>query len=585
MKLAHRLIGSFVLVGVIGFAVSSVGIWGMSQINERDQMLYEKELRGISLLKQCTINMLYVGRAVRNVMLAPSEERRLKSFETIDKNIELLKSNLRDVDSMVYSARGVELLKKLNELMPGYQEEVSRIVSIAKREGIGSSHESSAYLFGPFSVKVNELDQAMQELVVLKEGNAKKSVEANLIAYHDTSTLLIVLTVASLAIGVGLGLVITRSLTKQLGGEPDAAVGVAQKVAGGDLTTAIDVKPGDTGSIMAAMQSMQQNLASVISNVRMNAEGVATASTQISMGNTDLSQRTEEQASALQQTAATMDQFGTTVSTNADNARLANQLAASASQVAFKGGEAVKQVVHTMKGIDESSKRIAEIIGVIDGIAFQTNILALNAAVEAARAGEQGRGFAVVASEVRSLAGRSADAAKEIKSLIGASVVQVEQGTLLVDEAGRTMEDVVLSIKRVSEVVGEISSASTEQNTGVSQIGQAVNQLDQTTQQNAALVEESAAAAQSLDQQARELVAAVSVFKLANSQLPVKRSNASNQPQVHARNLSVVAGNPIRPSLGPQGGILLTKAGSPSALGRSVPTAGRTGTDDAWETF
>jgi len=581
MKLGPKLVGAFILVSAIGAAVSGVGIWGMSNINERDQALYDKELLGVSTLKQSTIEMLYIGRSVRNVLLAPSEERRAVSFERIQKNMASLQGNLTKVETMVHTEQGKALLEKVRRLLPEYQATVEQIISIAKREGVGNSRESSEYLFGTFSKKVNEMDQAMLDLVTLKETNAKKSVDANLAAFHETSTLLIALTIASLFVGVGLGVLIARSLMKQLGAEPEEAVDLAQTVANGDLTVNIKLKPGDTGSIMAAMQSMQQNLASVISNVRMNAEGVATASTQISMGNTDLSQRTEEQASALQQTAATMDQFGTTVSTNADNAKLANQLASSASQVATKGGEVVKQVVDTMKGIDESSKRIAEIIGVIDGIAFQTNILALNAAVEAARAGEQGRGFAVVASEVRSLAGRSAEAAKEIKTLIGASVERVEHGSLLVDEAGRTMEEVVLSIRRVSDVVGEISSASMEQNTGVSQIGQAVNQLDQTTQQNAALVEESAAAAQSLDQQARELVAAVSVFKLAQGGHAVNRPAASNQPQVQAPKLTVAASNPGRPKVSAPA----QRAVTPQASGQSPAITTRTGTDDDWETF
>ena len=585
MKLAQKLIGSFVMVSTIGVAVSGVGIWGMSQISQRDQMLYEKELQGISSLKQATIDMLYVGRAMRNVILAPSEERRARSLQRIETSLAALQANLLRVEPLIYSDQGKLLLSDVKRLLPEYLQVVQDLVKITQREGLGNSRESVEHLFGPFSKKVDEMDQAMQRLVELKDANARKSLEANLASYHGTSTLLITLTAASLIIGVGLGLWITRGLMKQLGGEPDAAVAAAQSVAAGDLTSTLHVQPGDTTSIIATMQAMQHKLASVIANVRMNAEGVATASTQISMGNTDLSQRTEEQASALQQTAATMDQFGTTVSTNADNARLADQLATNASRVASKGGEVVKQVVHTMRGIDESSKRIAEIIGVIDGIAFQTNILALNAAVEAARAGEQGRGFAVVASEVRSLAGRSAEAAKEIKTLIGASVERVEQGTLLVDEAGRTMDEVVLSIQRVSDVVGEISSASMEQNTGVSQIGQAVNQLDQTTQQNAALVEEGAAAAQSLDQQAKDLVAAVSVFRLAHVSPEPASTPTSQERKVNGYKLSIAAGSPA--SFRPEGQAANQPSAhrSPTALGPSSAARMRTGTDDDWESF
>jgi methyl-accepting chemotaxis protein len=333
--------------------------------------------------------------------------------------------------------------------------------------------------------------------------------------YAQARITVLALMAAAIAAGFGLAFVITRGLVNQLGGEPAAAVAVARAVAAGDLSTQIHLKPGDSNSLLAHLAAMQTSLAHTVSQVRQGSEGVATASSEIAQGNQDLSGRTEQQAASLQQTAATMDELGSTVRNNADNARQANQLALSASGVAVKGGEVVGQVVQTMKGINESSKKIADIIGVIDGIAFQTNILALNAAVEAARAGEQGRGFAVVASEVRSLAQRSAEAAKEIKRLISASVERVDLGTTLVDQAGHTMEEIVLSIRRVTDIVGEISSASVEQSNGVTQVGQAVTQMDQATQQNAALVEESAAAAESLRQQAQQLVQAVAVFKLA----------------------------------------------------------------------
>ncbi len=310
-----------------------------------------------------------------------------------------------------------------------------------------------------------------------------------------------------------IGLIVRRSL-RQLGAEPGEAVSLAQSVAHGDLSHAIALKPGDSDSMMAQFKYMQENLAKIVWDVRQGAEGVATASIQIAQGNSDLSARTEHQASALEQTAASMEQLDTTVKQNADSARQANQLAKSASNVAIRGGEVVAQVVQTMKGINESSHKIFEIIGVIDGIAFQTNILALNAAVEAARAGEQGRGFAVVATEVRSLAGRSAQAAREIKSLISASVERVDQGNVLVDHAGMTMQEVVGSIQRVTEIIGAISVASDEQSSGVGQVVEAISQMDQVTQQNAALVEEMAAAAESLNSQAQELVQTVSVFKL-----------------------------------------------------------------------
>jgi len=319
---------------------------------------------------------------------------------------------------------------------------------------------------------------------------------------------------AALFVGIALAVLITRGLLAQLGGEPATAVALARAVAEGDLSTPIRLRAGDRQSLMAALSHMQASLAEVVHSVRAGSEQVATASSEIAQGNSDLSGRTEQQASALQQTAASMEELGSTVKQNADNARQADALAREASEVASRGGAAVTRVVETMRGINESSRRISDIIGVIDGIAFQTNILALNAAVEAARAGEQGRGFAVVASEVRSLAQRSGEAAREIKALIATSVERVEQGTAQVDEAGATIGEVVQAIGRVSTVVSEISAASHEQSSGVAQVGQAVTQMDQTTQQNAALVEQSAAAAESLRQQAQSLVAVVAAFRL-----------------------------------------------------------------------
>jgi methyl-accepting chemotaxis protein len=312
-----------------------------------------------------------------------------------------------------------------------------------------------------------------------------------------------------------VSLAITRSLLRQLGGEPNVAADITRRIAQGDLTVDIALKGGDQSSLLYAIKSMRDSLSSIVGHVRTGSEGVAAASAEIAQGNNDLSARTESQASALQETAASMEELSSTVSQNADNARQANQLAQNASTVAVQGGAVVAQVVDTMKGINESSRKISDIISVIDGIAFQTNILALNAAVEAARAGEQGRGFAVVASEVRSLAGRSADAAKEIKNLINDSVQRVEQGSALVDQAGVTMHDVVNSIRRVTDIMSEISAASSEQSAGVSQVGEAVAQMDQATEQNAALVEEMAAAAASLKSRSNELVDTVSVFKLS----------------------------------------------------------------------
>jgi methyl-accepting chemotaxis protein len=330
---------------------------------------------------------------------------------------------------------------------------------------------------------------------------------------------------------VGVTAAVASSITSQLGMEPGAASELAQRIAEGDLTHTFTLGRNDKASLASALDNMLGTLKTIVSSVRQGSEGVATASAEIAQGNNDLSARTEQQASALEETAASMEELGSTVKQNADSARQANQLAQSASTVAVSGGEVVGQVVETMKGINEASRKIGDIISVIDGIAFQTNILALNAAVEAARAGEQGRGFAVVASEVRSLAGRSADAAKEIKTLINTSVERVEQGTALVDKAGATMTEVVSSIRRVTDIMGEISAASNEQASGVAQVGEAVTQMDQATQQNAALVEEMAAAASSLKSQAQELVETVATFKLDGNDKMVRANVRSSIPK------------------------------------------------------
>jgi methyl-accepting chemotaxis protein len=319
---------------------------------------------------------------------------------------------------------------------------------------------------------------------------------------------------AALAAAIALSLLISRHVLRVIGGEPAQVGTVVSRIAAGDISTPVAVNPGDTSSILAGIGRMQSSLFNVVHEVRAGAESVATASSQIAQGNLDLSSRTEEQASSLQQTAASVEQMTSAVRTNADTAAQANQLATTASEVAARGGAVVQQVVATMDEISGSSRRIADIIGVIDGIAFQTNILALNAAVEAARAGEHGKGFAVVASEVRNLAQRSATAAREIKTLIEDSVGRVDEGSRLVGDAGSTIADIVVQVKRVSDLMSEITAATLEQSSGITQINTAVAQLDQTTQQNAALVEESAAASESLKSHGARLLEAVSVFRL-----------------------------------------------------------------------
>jgi len=404
---------------------------------------------------------------------------------------------------------------------------------------------------------------------------------------------LLVALVCATALGlIGFSWYGARSLRRRL----VVAQEVAERVRDGNLAMAIrDDARDELSPLLATLRDMQTALAGVVGSVRQNADGVATASAQIAQGNHDLSSRTEQQASALEETAASMEELSSTVRQNADNARQGNQLAQNASSVAMRGGEVVGQVVDTMKGINDASRRIADIIGVIDGIAFQTNILALNAAVEAARAGEQGRGFAVVASEVRSLAGRSAEAAKEIKGLISDSVQRVEQGTALVDQAGATMTEVVTAIRRVTDIMGEISAASTEQSQGVAQVGEAVTQMDQATQQNAALVEQSAAAAESLKAQARQLVQAVAVFRLAHG------ADSQDVPTPVARVAQKPAGKtfPAVERRGPDRSKKVTRIAStkPAAAPRAEPpeltaqaatrkpAAAAEGGDDDWTTF
>jgi methyl-accepting chemotaxis protein len=325
----------------------------------------------------------------------------------------------------------------------------------------------------------------------------------------------------AIAIAVGAAWIISSGLIRELGGEPEYAVDIVGSIAAGNLAVVIDTRPGDRHSLLYAMRGMRDSLVEIIGQVRAGSQTIAQASAEIAAGNLDLSGRTEQQASTLEETASSMEELTGTVKQNADHARQANQLAMSASDVAVKGGAVVAEVVQTMASINESSKKIVDIIGVIDGIAFQTNILALNAAVEAARAGEQGRGFAVVATEVRNLAQRSASAAKEIKTLIGDSVEKVDAGAKLVDEAGATMLEIVDSVKRVTDIMGEISTASMEQTSGIEQVNIAIGMMDSVTQQNAALVEQAAAAADALENQAGNLARVVSVFKLDDAQVPV----------------------------------------------------------------
>ena len=465
-------------------------------------------------------NMLhYQDAASIDKQIAVAYASRKRIGEALDK-----------LQSQITSAGGQASMEKFKGPRAQYVSLQDRYIEAVKA---GRADDARAILLQDIPAVRVTYRQALDGMLTHQDGLMKTSIEEAASAVRSIQWAVGIAIPVALLVALIMGLQIIRSITRPI----TQAVNVAHAVAAGELTYPIDVRGSDeTAQLLQALQSMQEGLVQVVGKVREGSESVAIASQQIAQGNSDLSARTESQASALQQTAASMEQLNSTVRQNADNARQANQLAVSASSVAQQGGDVVADVVRTMKEINDSSNKISDIIGVIDGIAFQTNILALNAAVEAARAGEQGRGFAVVASEVRSLAGRSAEAAREIKSLIGASVERVESGTALVGRAGQTMAEVVGAIQHVTDIMGEISAASTEQSQGVAQVGEAVTQMDQVTQQNAALVEEMAAAAASLNTQARELVETVAVFQLGTStaltsRAPLRRPDTAHTPK------------------------------------------------------
>jgi methyl-accepting chemotaxis protein len=504
LRLGAKLTLAFGVVLAFSAVIGGSSLWRLSEVNHESSELGRHWLPAVGHANRMRAAVLEFrdfeskhANATDEAYLAEYEDKMAAARSRIEEEVAAYKT-------LPVNQQEKELLAAFDKTWADYQTVNKNVVAMMRR---GEAVDARDVSDGAALMAAEETISAVDALSELGFAGGQASVDRAETTYRDAMTMVLALLGAALVLGIGLALTITRSVLRQLGGEPAAAVAVAQAVAQGDLSTHIPLRRGDSVSLMARLAEMQQGLAQVVSNVRSGSESVATASQQIAQGNNDLSGRTEQQAASLQQTAATMDELGSTVRNNADNAKQANQLALGASSVAVKGGEVVGQVVLTMRGINDSSKKIADIISVIDGIAFQTNILALNAAVEAARAGEQGRGFAVVASEVRSLAQRSAEAAKQIKQLISTSVERVEQGTALVDQAGRTMEEIVSAIRRVTDIVGEISSASVEQSSGVTQVGQA-------TQQNAALVEESAAAAESLRQQAQQLVQAVAVFKL-----------------------------------------------------------------------
>ena len=512
-KLATKLGAAFFTLVLLTAGLGAYAVRQMGAINEHMEAIAENSLPGVETVGKLRLTANLIRRAEADHVLSVDD----KEMAAIEKRIDELKARLAEFqtayEKLIEAGDEREAYEQYRRHRDVYMGALARSLSIS-RGGAAAFEQAKAHFHDVTAGAFDSVSDGLTRLgdINMKGANeARKSARASYAHAHDWT---IALVAVSVVLAIGLAVVIVRSVTRQLGGEPGEAASLARSVAAGDLGVPIRLRAGDATSMMAQLKTMQESLSKVVADVRQNADSVATASGQIAQGNLDLSSRTEEQASALEETAASMEELGSTVSQNADNAKQANQLALGASSLASRGGEVVGEVVSTMKGINESSRRIADIIGVIDGIAFQTNILALNAAVEAARAGEQGRGFAVVASEVRSLAQRSAGAAKEIKELIGASVERVERGSSLVDQAGATMGEIVAAVRRVADIIGEISAATTEQSAGVAQVGEAVSQMDQATQQNAALVEESAAAAESLKQQARQLVQTVAVFRL-----------------------------------------------------------------------
>ena len=512
LKISTRLM---MLIGVLSallLAIGMLGLYGIGQTNVVLKTVYEDRVLALDQIGEVSYLMVRNRVLVMDMLLQPQPEN-------VQKRNKELRDNVEKVAKVWAAYSATQLPPEEKTLADAFAQARSRY----EKEGLLPTADAmlandATAAADIYKTKLSPLAPAVQDgiqkLTQVQLDEAKKEYEAAQARYAVVRMLSIGAILAGMAFAVVFGMAMVRGIGRQLGGEPGEAAELARSVAEGDLSRRIHLKAGDSTSLMAQLSAMQNSLAEVVGNVRQGSEGVTTASSEIAQGNHDLSARTESQASSLEQTASSMEQLSSAVKQNADSARQANQLALNASTVAVKGGRVVAQVVDTMKGINDASRKISEIISVIDGIAFQTNILALNAAVEAARAGEQGRGFAVVASEVRSLAGRSAEAAKEIKNLINASVERVEQGTALVDQAGTTMTEVVDSIRRVTDIMGEISAASDEQASGVAQVGGAVTHMDQVTQQNAALVEEMAAAASSLKSQAQELVQTVAVFKL-----------------------------------------------------------------------
>ncbi len=521
MKLGTMLGMGFLAVIVVCVCVAGFGWMKLHDQGEQLRVLAEDRMGNLARLQSLKDNANVSARVVRNLALITDTAQMAEESRRLDEVVARNGLVMKELDQRLQTEQARRLFAVIRQAREPFVE------TMRQAGDLGLANQGDAardLIMGRLRALQTTYFDAVEALVSYQKSQTQATVDGSLRSVAEDGVAMLVLTLLAAALGSLVAWMITTTVKQQLGGEPSYAAGVARQIAQGDLSVRVQLAPGDTSSLLHAMEDMRAGLARVVADVRQSSESIATGASQIASGNADLSQRTEEQASNLEQTAASMEEMNATVKLNADTVRTATQLAASSSQAATGGGKIVDRVVATMEQITASSRKIEDIIGVIDSIAFQTNILALNAAVEAARAGEQGRGFAVVASEVRSLAQRSAGAAKEIKALIGESVSKVDEGSGLVGEAGSAMQDIVRQAQQVADLIGEIGAATAEQADGVAQVGDAVVQLDQVTQQNAALVEESAAAAASLNAQAARLVDLVSLFKLDGLSSPADQA-------------------------------------------------------------
>jgi len=508
LKIGTRLAAGFGFLCVALALMVGQGTIMLGRVNDGTNSIVNKRMPRIELANLLQREVTDIALALRNAMLSPDPADRVRQYEEIASSRQEIDTALAKLDKSLTSEQGRAILARQQEADVKYHKGQQELVKLIDA---GNDAEARAYLFKELRPALANYKKAIADQLKLQTGLSASEAAAAEATFENTRLLMLGLGAAVLMLAALMAWWITRSITRPL----KHALNVATAVAAGDLTTRVEATTTcEVGQLLGALQAMNANLVATVTTVRSGTDAIATASAQVSAGNQDLSSRTEQQASSLEETASSMEELTSTVRQNADNARQANTLAATASGVATRGGEVIAEVVDTMSQIDAASRKITDIISVIDGIAFQTNILALNAAVEAARAGEQGRGFAVVAGEVRSLAQRSAAAAKEIKTLIDDSSDKVETGSRLVRDAGTTMTDIVESVRRVADILGEISSASQEQSAGIEQVNQAITQMDDVTQQNAALVEEAAAASQAMQDQADRLAEAVAVFRL-----------------------------------------------------------------------